>query len=948
MVTHLHGFSIRYLKNYTTSEGLSQSQVTAITEDQRGFVWIGTMAGGVNRLDGVGIRNREFNKHLKDSRVYDMLFYDDRVWVATGTGVYTIDSEGIVAEQTGEMFRSIQLQKSGKEVYVLRNKIGGNCVAALKEGGVRETPSVLPEGASPQTFGVREDGTTWIGTSNMGLFVFKQGKGKKVDVLKNTSITSISPYKNGVVVATESNGVFFVDADGKTSPLLDMKGSKTTVVYVDREGAVYVGTEKNGFFIRYANGQQEHYSTDTGIPSASVQSLFQDSMGNIWVGFSGKGVVVLPPIVFVNFTEKDKLGVPFTVIEPEKGKVLLGGIDGFSLYDKKANKFSNLFSSCDDSSNICSLKGVYTTTLFGGRLLIGTKEGLFRAERKLPYSMKSVPLPDSNENGSRMVYGFADYKDDLLLNTRSGVYIYDGKEVKRFRLLDNLNMGSRRFIDVEVDTKGNIYLLTMDNEIIFVNSKKGSVEKFNGEIEKLGRLITKVSADDFGSVWFGSKEYVLRYDTNTGKVVRIKNPDDRIFEFIYFIYSTSEKRTWIGTNRGIYLVEDDRILYNYNRNDGLAKEEANTNAVMMDSDGDLWFGLDNTAAWMRRGFEAKRKSVPPKIFVQDVKIYDEPITVDQSKLILNYDQNYITFSFISPSPSGTGNVSYLYMLKGLEHKWSKSKNNELRYTNVPPGEYEFMVKAVNRFGVESGYEASLPVYIRPPFWATKWFRTSLVGFVMLLVLYFFHRAGQKRVELERKVSERTEQLRREIEKSHQHLRRIEDLKSKFERLSTVDELTGLYNRRFFFERMEAEVARLDRFGGLLGILILDVDKFKDTNDTYGHLMGDRVLKMLADILRQNRRKNDVVARYGGEEFVMACQIKDREDLRLIGERVRDAVETFEFKLSDELVISKTVSIGGAIFDSDGKDIQTVLSLADKMLYTAKEHGRNRLDIFDKA
>lgn len=164
------------------------------------------------------------------------------------------------------------------------------------------------------------------------------------------------------------------------------------------------------------------------------------------------------------------------------------------------------------------------------------------------------------------------------------------------------------------------------------------------------------------------------------------------------------------------------------------------------------------------------------------------------------------------------------------------------------------------------------------------------------------------------------------------------------RLAALDPLTGVYNRRFGSGRLREEFTRAVRNGSFLGILIMDIDHFKQVNDTYGHLVGDRILKSSAAILRSILREGDVLFRYGGEEFVAVLSAASETDLTSMGERMRRAIEDSAI-LDGDKTVRVTISIGGAAYPNQNVENEDALvSLADQALYRAKETGRNRVII----
>jgi diguanylate cyclase (GGDEF)-like protein len=167
-----------------------------------------------------------------------------------------------------------------------------------------------------------------------------------------------------------------------------------------------------------------------------------------------------------------------------------------------------------------------------------------------------------------------------------------------------------------------------------------------------------------------------------------------------------------------------------------------------------------------------------------------------------------------------------------------------------------------------------------------------------------------------------------------------------EQLASRDGLTGVENHRTFQERFLGEILRAQRYDHQLAVLMMDIDHFKKVNDTYGHPMGDQVLKEVARIISQNiRAGTDLMARYGGEEFVCMLADTDRERAGETAERIRESVAAKGFE-SGTVRFQVTMSIGAAIYPVDSRHAREVLEKADKALYRAKETGRNRLVFYN--
>ena len=166
----------------------------------------------------------------------------------------------------------------------------------------------------------------------------------------------------------------------------------------------------------------------------------------------------------------------------------------------------------------------------------------------------------------------------------------------------------------------------------------------------------------------------------------------------------------------------------------------------------------------------------------------------------------------------------------------------------------------------------------------------------------------------------------------------------------TDPLIGIYNRRHLNLKLAEEIKRAHRYNLQLSILLLDIDHFKNVNDTYGHYIGDLVLKSLGHLLLKNVREMDIVARYGGEEIAIIAPHTSVLTAADLAERLRQVVETSVIVPADEQedrqAVTISVSIGVAGLDRQIVDIQSLIERTDKALYEAKQKGRNRVVVFN--
>lgn len=171
------------------------------------------------------------------------------------------------------------------------------------------------------------------------------------------------------------------------------------------------------------------------------------------------------------------------------------------------------------------------------------------------------------------------------------------------------------------------------------------------------------------------------------------------------------------------------------------------------------------------------------------------------------------------------------------------------------------------------------------------------------------------------------------------LAKIKVLSHQLSKMAYTDSLTHIYNRLHFAHFLDAEIDKVERYGGTFSIIFFDLDHFKAVNDTYGHSTGDEVLEQITKIVSSANRSADIFARYGGEEFIILAPETDASGALIHAERLRNDIEKFEF----ETVGHITSSFGITEFKPGTDTLEKLLDRVDKALYQAKDFGRNRVE-----
>lgn len=177
--------------------------------------------------------------------------------------------------------------------------------------------------------------------------------------------------------------------------------------------------------------------------------------------------------------------------------------------------------------------------------------------------------------------------------------------------------------------------------------------------------------------------------------------------------------------------------------------------------------------------------------------------------------------------------------------------------------------------------------------------------------------------------------------------RLEIDQAALQELATHDGLTGLYNAREFYRRLGEEISRSARYGLSMGLLMIDIDRFKAVNDDFGHRAGDKVLVKVSGLIAGAIRPIDKVARYGGEEFVVILPQTAGADVLAAAERIRQTVAGETYPVGEDRTIKLTISVGAAAYPGDSRSEEELIRRSDEALYAAKRAGRNTVRRWQK-
>jgi diguanylate cyclase (GGDEF)-like protein len=435
-------------------------------------------------------------------------------------------------------------------------------------------------------------------------------------------------------------------------------------------------------------------------------------------------------------------------------------------------------------------------------------------------------------------------------------------------------------------------------------------------------------------------------------------PDD-----VFHVLEDARGQYWISSHYGVVrvasgdltAVADGRLsslrTVVFDTADGLRSHECMDGGpgATKSRDGVLWFATSKGVARINPEGDWP-PLVPSRVILESLLVNQKATALHDPTLpagVRNLEFRYTAPSFIAPEK-----VRFRYRLEGYDQGWIfAGPRRAAYYTNVRGGEYRFVVEATLDPAHWRGQETTYSFVVKKSFLETRWpylFAAILVALAGAGIQRGRQRAHFRRLEdrereLTRLVETRTNELRLAKEALEERARDLTAANAQLEQISKVDSLTGVNNRRSFDEAIEDEWRRAVRLGTPLSLMILDLDRFKEFNDLYGHPAGDECLRRVARLLQEAlQRFSDMVARYGGEEFVIVMPNTWLAGAADLAERIRAGVHalaiTHEAGTEPRVV---TVSLGIAcLVPTPASGPKDLLEAADAALYRAKREGRN--------
>ena len=771
------------VKHYGVDQGLPQSTVWDITQDDFGFLWVST-ADGLCRFDGYTFntyRNNPEDSLSIGGNTSHFMAADKQgdMWLTHDQG---FDKYNAASGNFSPLYRYDRLQSSGYNKTIGEDGQGNVWVWIQGEGLLRfdkktakQTGKFLLEGKEAwrnNEFSsdalLDNQGRIWITQRKASLIMFSTTSEKFEFVPFGFDVSGLSTVSDSVLlVGTPTGLVRYNTETGKSEELpfpQHEKQTPSTIYPITKIIGVnaneyWVGTYL-GIFV-YHDQQRifsRHYTSCSGGENnfLYVQTLFMDRSGNIWIGTNGDGLKKHSPKTspWKHYRSgSDKGDIVKSIYADGHDLVFAGyfknGLDVFSKskgFIRKITQGQAPWFFANDM--VYAIRGINESQLFLSFTGAPNAVGLYDYKKQTFQDLTGELLKQTGqENLQNNLYpvAIADGDGGLLFNGRDLLFQVNFKSnpTPEFKIIKQFP--NEVINNVFIDADKTIWVGTMNgyytsSRVPTLSSGEGQerttrqagVRSWKKGNPLLSKQIKTICEDSEGKIWMGTTRglYILSKEGNIEKALRMGDP--LVNDFVYGILRDNQGDMWFSHNKGLTRYDHQKKTFrNFSVDDGLQSNEFNTGAYFKSTSGELFFGgINGTNSFYPEDIQDNLQI--PSVQITRIDLNDKPYVADtvywaQRKLTLAYTSNTLAFEFAGLEFTEPIKNQYAWRMSGIDKDWVFSGNKRFtRYANIPPGDYHFEVKASNNDGIWNETPTVLHIEIIPPFWQTVWFRIVMI------------------------------------------------------------------------------------------------------------------------------------------------------------------------------------------------------------------------------
>ena len=974
-------------KKITIEDGLSQSTVETIYQYSKGYIWIGTN-DGLDRYNGYEFKHYKHDKYDKNSIAnnYIVDIIEDKngyIWVSTIGGLSRInpDKDEIKNYYSKEDSGNLSNSNLWQILCTKDNRLIASTIDGLNvydKNKDKFTRILYKEGELPSQYiySLEEDlyGHIWVGTDNGLVELDKDLNIVKSyhDTIGDSDVYNVyDDSKGNIWVCTLDNGLFKINLDDKSVENYKNNNSKRSIpsnnvrdIISDSEGKLWIATDKGLCTFDYEREEFITYNKklyqSNSLIDDEIFCLLKDSSGLIWIGTYSGISRFNPNSNFTHFKldpyeDNSISGNVIHGIYEDDDKTLWIGTNesGVNVINGESIKHLN-----KENGNLVS-DLIEDITGFKNYIFIGTNEGLSvlvkNDKTAKNYTITNYTTKDGlPSNKIRSL--FIDSKGYLWIGTNKGLAILDtnnNKIIDITYILDEMGVSDKFIRAVYEDSKGNYYIgCFLEGGLIKINpnTKEYKIYKNieNDDSSISNNSIRYINEDLYGNILVGTSHGINILNLSTDKFNHYTEKDGLINNTIYGILVDKNNGIWMSTNAGISkLSTEDATFKNFTITDGLQSNEFNGRACFKSKDGNMYFGgINGFNVFNSQDIELS--TFEPKVIFDNFEI-NGTNKKDISNIKFKSNENNIKINFFTNDYKNTKTTQYYYKLEGLENEWNMTNSNSLVFANLGSGDYTLKIKTITQHGVMSD-ESSVHFTINPPIWRSNYAICIYLILIIISILRYMHKVNT----LDRLVNERTNKLRKEMEKNEQLFKKVlsleqnknnyfvnlsHELRTPLNVLSSINQLIKEFTKKDNFitpEKLSYYMGIMDRnCSRLLSLINNLIDHTKIENNSY--------------II--NKKDEDIV--YLVEETVL--DIKDYIEEKGL-ELIFDTDVEEKVIRCDKVDIERCIInlVGNAVkFTPEGGLIEVLLQdLDDKVKIIVKDNGigiseENQKVIFDR-
>ncbi len=767
-----HAQSRIIFDHLTIKDGLSQSSVTCILQDKKGFMWFGTQ-DGLNRYDGYNIKIFKNNPDDTTSLTDNFIF-----------SIYEVQSGILFIETQSGAFHQYNPRSESFKVVIKDsiNLIGTNVstVGALltESSGIRWTGG-LGKGTGLERFDTKTGKSTIFRHNPSDQLSISDDK--VYSVFRDRSGNLWVGTFNGLDRFDERSGKFFHYKNNPNDPN-SLADNWVWPIYEDSRGYLWIGTVRNGFcifdpksntFLNYKNDSND----PTSISDNFIFSIYEDRSGVIWLGTNLGGVNYFNPSTqsFEHYrhdpTNKNSLSdnIVLTMLVDKNGDYWIGTRNGgLNKLDYRRKKYTYYNHNPSNTKSIVSNSIQSLLEDKAGNIWIGSySSGLDVLNPKTGDIIHYAHNPsDPGSLSDNRIYSLV---EDKFGNVWVGTYggglnkldRLTGKFLRyQFKENDSASISSNATWSLALDNTGNLWVGTFGGGVNVLNLNSQTFTYFknipNDTTSIADDNIIRIFIDHNGNLWFGTTKGLSRYSNETKSFKNYDEKDGLANNFIYGIEEDSKGNLWLSTNNGLSKFNPrNETFRNYYFEDGLQGNEFNQNAYARDAiTGRLLFGGPNGFNIFHPDSLKDNLYNPPIVLTSYLRyntddeegrpIIEKGIS-ERDSILLTFKDNIITFEFAALSYYNNNKNQYRYKLEGFNENWIQLGNNHsVTFTNLSSGEYNLRVIGSNNDGIWNEEGASLFIEVLPPWWRTN-IAYAIYGILFISLLY-----GLRKFELDRR------------------------------------------------------------------------------------------------------------------------------------------------------------------------------------------------------